>query len=64
LQKELQFFVTKMSFWTKTENTTTTTTTTTTHKKIKHKNACLSRGLNPRPLALKADALSLHHRVN
>jgi len=33
-------------------------------KKIKHKNLCLSRGLNPGPLAPKADALPLHHRVN
>ena len=34
------------------------------NKKIKHKNICRSRGLNPGPLAPKADALPLHHRVN
>jgi len=33
-------------------------------KKVKHKNRCRSRGLNPGPLAHKADALPLHHRVN
>jgi len=39
-------------------------TTTTTKQKIKHKNSCRSRGLNPGALAPKADALPLHHRVN
>jgi len=34
------------------------------YKKMKHKNRCRSRGLNPGPLASKADALPLHHRVN
>jgi len=34
------------------------------NKKIKPKNPCRSRELNPEPLALKADALPLHHRVN
>jgi len=34
------------------------------NKTIKHKNPCLSRGLNPGPLAPKADALPLYHRVN
>jgi len=34
------------------------------NKKIKHKNPCRSRELNPGPLALTADALPLHHRVN
>jgi len=38
--------------------------TTTTAQKIKHKNPCLSRGLNPGPLAPKADALPLPHRGN
>jgi len=38
--------------------------TTTAKQKIKHKNPCWSRGLNPGPLAPKADALPLHHRVN
>jgi len=33
-------------------------------KKIEHKNPCRSRGLNPGHLALKADALPMHHRVN
>jgi len=47
-----------MFFWTKTKNTTTTI------QKIKHKNPCLSQGLNPGPLAPKGDALPLHHRVN
>jgi len=36
--------------------------TTTTKQKIKHKNPCRSRALNPGPLP-KADALLLHHRV-
>jgi len=47
-----------MCFWTKSKNTTTT------KQKIKHKNPCQSRGLNPGALAPKADALPLHHRVN
>jgi len=34
------------------------------NKKIKLKNPCWSRGLSPGPLAPKADALPLHHRVN
>jgi len=38
--------------------------TTTTKQKIKHKNPCRSRELNPGPLAPKADALPLHHQVN
>jgi len=38
--------------------------TTTTKQKIKHKNPSGSRGLNPGPLALDADALPLHHQVN
>jgi len=38
--------------------------TKTTKQKIKHKNPCRSRGLNPGPLAPKVDALPLHHRVN
>jgi len=47
-----------MCFWTKSKNTTTT------KQKIKPKNPCWSRGLNPGPLAPKADALPLHHQVN
>jgi len=47
-----------LTMWTKAK------TTTTTIQKIKHKNICLSRGLNPGLLAPKADALQLHHRVN
>ena len=46
-----------MCLWTKSENTTTT------KQKIKPKNSCGSRGLNPGHLAPKADALPLHHRV-
>jgi len=48
-----------MGFWTKNKNTTTTKP-----KKIKHKNPCRSRKLNPGRLAPKADALPLQHRVN
>jgi len=33
-------------------------------KKMKHKNPCRIWGLNPGPLAPKADALPLHHLVN
>jgi len=58
LQKILQNVVTKNVFWTKSKNTTTT------KQKIKHKNPCRSRELNSGPLAPKADALTLHHRVN
>jgi len=32
------------------------------NKKIKHKNPCQSQGLNPGPLAPKANALPLHYR--
>jgi len=59
LQEDLQNLVTNSVFWTKGKNTTTTT-----KQKIKHKNPCRSRELNPGPLAPKADALPLHHRVN
>jgi len=38
--------------------------TTQTKQKIKYKNPCLSWGLNPGPLAPKADVLPLHHLVN
>jgi len=38
-----------MCFWTKHKNTTTT------KQKMKHKNPCRSRELNPEPLAPKAD---------
>jgi len=55
LKKELQTVVTNnLIFENKVE----------TKQKIKHKNACRSWGLNPGPIAPKADALSLHHRVN
>jgi len=47
-----------MCFWTKSKNKTTT------KQKIKHKNPCRSRELNPATLADKADALPLHHGVN
>jgi len=33
-------------------------------KKMEHKNPCRIWGLNPGPLAPKADALPLHHLVN
>ena len=55
LQKEFQNSVTNNVFWTKSKNTTTT------KQKIKHKNPCWSRELSPGHLALKADALPLHH---
>ena len=58
LQKELQTCVTKMFLWTKSKNLTTA------KLNIKHKNPCLSRELNPGPLAPKADELPLHHRIN
>ena len=38
--------------------------TTTAKQKSNIKNLCRSRKLNPGPLAAKADALSLHHRIN
>ena len=47
-----------MYLWTKNKNTTTT------KQKIKPKNPCRSRELNPGTLAPKADALPLHHRVS
>jgi len=59
LQKELQTISTKNMFLDKKNNTTTTK-----EKKIKHKNHCRSRELNPGNLAPKADVLLLHHRVN
>ena len=58
LQKELQNFVTKDVFWTKSKSTTATKQT------MKHKNPSRSRKLNPRLLAPKADTVPLHHRVN
>jgi len=58
LQKDLQLLWQIMCLWTISKNTTIT------KQKIKHKNPCLSRELNPGHLALKADALPLHHRVN
>jgi len=47
-----------MCLWTKSKNTTTT------KQKIKPKNPCRSRELNPGTLAPKADALPLQDRVN
>jgi len=41
-----------MRFWTKSKNTTTT------KQKLKHKNPCRSRELNPGPLAPTADAIT------
>jgi len=55
LQKELQTFV---------QNNVILDTQKNTTKKIKHKNPCRSRELNPGALAQKADALPLHRRVN
>ena len=57
--KELQTFVTNNVFFDKKVKTQQQQ-----NKKIKHKNPCKSRGLNPGPLAPKADAFPLHHRVN
>jgi len=57
LYKELQSFVINMVFLDTKEKKTT-------KQKIKHKNTCRSRGLNPGLLAPKADALPLNHRVN
>ena len=60
LQKKLHNFVTNNVFLDKkSENTTTTK-----QNKIKHKTTCLSRALDPEPLAPKFDALPLHHGVN
>jgi len=59
LYKELQTFVTNNVFLDKKSKNTTTT-----KQKIKQKNPCRSRGLNPGALAPKANALPLHHRVN
>ena len=59
LQNKLHYFVTKNVFQDKKVKNTTTT-----KQNIKHQNICRSRELNPGPLAPKADALPLHHRVN
>jgi len=59
LQKELHNIVTNnvLFFFTKSK--------ITTKQKIKHKNPCRRRELNPGPLAPNAiHALPLHHRVN
>ena len=45
IAKELQVFMTTNVFLDKTKNTTST------KQKIKHKNPCRRRGLNPGPLA-------------
>ena len=58
LQNELQNFVIINVFMDKSK------TTTKTKQKIKLKSPCLSRELNPGPIAAKADVLPLHHRVN
>jgi len=58
LQKDLQNIVTNNVFMDKNKNETTT------KQKIKPKNPCRNRELNPGPLAPKADALPLHHGVN
>ena len=58
LQNELQNIVTNNFLWTKSKNTTTT------KQKIKPKNPCLSRELNPGQVAPKADALPLPHQIN
>jgi len=57
--KKMQNCVTNNVFLDKKE-----TTTTTIQKIIKHKKPCRSLDLNPGPLAPKAGALALHHRVN
>jgi len=57
-QKELEMFVTNNVFWTKTK------TQQQQNKTSNIKNPCRSWGFNPGPLAPKADALPLHHRVN
>ena len=59
LQQELQNCEAKnVCFRPKSKNTTTTKT------KITHESPCRNRELNLGPLAFKADALPLHHRVN
>jgi len=58
LQKDLQNIVTNNVFMDKKEKHNNNKT------KVKPKNPCRSRELNPGPLASKADALPLHHRVN
>jgi len=55
LRKKLQNFVTNNVFWDKKSKNTTT------KQKIKHKNLCRSRELNPETFAPKANALPLHH---
>jgi len=55
LRKKLQNFVTNNVFWDKKVKTQQQ------NKKIKHKNLCRSRELNPGTLAPKANALPLHH---
>ena len=61
LQRELQNNITNYVFWTTTKNNTTT------KRKIKHKNPCQGRELNPGPVTSQSDALPLlpvYHRVN
>jgi len=57
LQKKLQIVWQIIYFGQKSKNTTT-------KQKHQHKNPCQSQELNPGPLAPKADALPLYHRVN
>jgi len=59
LQKKVQNVATNSVILDKTK-----TKTTTTKQKIKHKNPCRIMELNPGPVATKADASPLHHRVN
>jgi len=56
---ELQTFVTNNVFFAKRVKTQQQQS-----KKMKHKNPCRIQGLNPGPLAHKADALPLHNRFN
>ena len=49
--------LTNFCFWAKCKHTTEQ------NKKIKHKNPCRSRELNPGPLASKADTLPLHQTI-
>ena len=56
LQKKLQNCVTNNVFLDKTVKSQQ-------QQRIKHKNPCWSRELNPGSLAPRADALPMHHRV-
>jgi len=56
LQKDLRYCVTNNGLLTKKGKNTTTT-----KQKIKHRNPCQSRELNPGTLAPQSDALPLDH---